>query len=316
MQSLIKNIIIAMLIGLMAILLDTYQTEIEGLFSYQINWQNIANGLRIYFLIFVLLKIIAGPLLSYTLSSYRSKYQLRKAIDIITLLALIGILIATIINSTASLIVSYGIVSAGIAIALQDTLKNLVGGITLQFKDIYKVGDRIETQGVTGDVIDIDLFYTTISESKHEDISDQNTGRNITIPNYSIVTDKLINYSQNGELLWDEFQIFLTFDSNWQKFIEECKGAIFDLTKDYIKFANENGIFVSHEYYVKDQDAKITNFISITDNWLEINFRYLVDLDDRRIINHRISLAVMRILKDNKDIKLAVRTQRVIMENN
>lgn len=315
MQNLIKNIVIAILIGILIIVLNTYQNQIQSLFNAKIDWDNLLLGLRLFFASYIILKIVISPILSYILKSYKSKYQMRKTIDIIILLLLIAMVISIFVNSTASLIVSYGAISAGIALAFQDTLKNLFGGLTLRIKHIYKVGDRVEINGFIGDIVDIDFFYTTITESEHKQHGEQYTGRNIMVPNQQIVSSEIINYSYNNELVWDEYKTSITLDSNWQLFVEEMKSEIYELTKEYIELANERGIFTSNEYYIKKQTTKISNYIDITDTGLEINFRYLVDIDDQRVISHRISLKVLKLIDSNKGIKLINRNTIHVNKN-
>jgi len=50
------------------------------------------------------------------------------------------------------------LIGAGVAIALQDFFKNLLGGIIIFVTGIYRVGDRIEISSKYGDVIDIGLL--------------------------------------------------------------------------------------------------------------------------------------------------------------
>ena len=55
---------------------------------------------------------------------------------------------------------------AGIAIALQDLFKNIAGVAILFLTGLYRVGDRIEINSKTGDVMEIGILYATILEIK------------------------------------------------------------------------------------------------------------------------------------------------------
>lgn len=81
------------------------------------------------------------------------------------------------VEYTQTLLVSYGLIAAGITIALQDFFKNFVGGIMIFTTGTYRVGDRVEINSKFGDVIDIGIFYTTLLELKEWVEAEQPTGR-------------------------------------------------------------------------------------------------------------------------------------------
>ena len=97
-----------------------------------------------------------------------------------------------------------GLVSAGLAIALKDPLVNLAGWVFVVWRKPFAVGDRIQIGDVAGDVIDLRIFQFTLMEIGNWAGGDQSTGRIIHIPNGSVFTDVLANYSQGFKYIWDE----------------------------------------------------------------------------------------------------------------
>ena len=57
-----------------------------------------------------------------------------------------------------------GLLSAGIAIALADVLKNIAGWVYVLSRRPFRVGDRIEIGSTKGDVVDIRLFRFSLME--------------------------------------------------------------------------------------------------------------------------------------------------------
>jgi small-conductance mechanosensitive channel len=55
----------------------------------------------------------------------------------------------------------------GIAITLQELFLSFAGSIYIFLVKVYSPGDRIEINGIKGDVIDIDSIYTTMMEISH-----------------------------------------------------------------------------------------------------------------------------------------------------
>ena len=82
------------------------------------------------------------------------------------------------------LIAGVSIVGAGVALATQGVLGNLVAGLTIIFSRPFKVGEYIQIAGVEGRVEDINLFDTTLS---HADRS------SVVVPNRKIVGEILHN---------------------------------------------------------------------------------------------------------------------------
>jgi small conductance mechanosensitive channel len=85
------------------------------------------------------------------------------------------------------LIAGLSVAGAGIALATQGVLSNLVAGLTIIFTKPYRVGEYIEIAGVQGLVQQISVFSTTLL---HADKS------RVVVPNRKIVGEILHNYGQ------------------------------------------------------------------------------------------------------------------------
>ena len=142
---------------------------------------------------------------------------------------LYGLLIfycATVIGVPQSAFISI-LASVGVAagMAMQGSLSNFAGGIMLLIFKPFTVGDFIESQGVSGSVEDINVFYTTlISLDK----------KRITIPNGQLTNTNIINYTALGIRRLD-----LTFGVSYESDIDKVK-------KVMLEAANSN------KYAVKD----------------------------------------------------------------
>ncbi len=85
------------------------------------------------------------------------------------------------------LIAGIGVAGAGIALAMQGVLSNLVAGLTIIFTRPFRVGEYISIAREEGEVAEIRLANTTLS---HADLS------RVVIPNRRIVGEILHNYGQ------------------------------------------------------------------------------------------------------------------------
>lgn len=89
------------------------------------------------------------------------------------------------------LIAGLGVAGAGVALAMQGVLGNLVAGLTIIFTRPFRVGEYVSMLGVEGRVESIDLFSTTLS---HADCS------TVVVPNRKIVGEILHNYGSIRQL--------------------------------------------------------------------------------------------------------------------
>ncbi len=106
----------------------------------------------------------------------------RIVLKILILVAIIGYVgIAT--ASISAVIASIGV---GISLAIQGTLGNFAGGVIIIVMRPFKLGDFITSNGESGTVEDIRLFYTTI-------IAPDN--KVIYIPNGSLANNVIVNVS-------------------------------------------------------------------------------------------------------------------------
>jgi len=89
------------------------------------------------------------------------------------------------------LIAGLGVAGAGIALAMQGVLGNVVAGLTIIFTQPFRIGDYISIAKEEGDVLEITLFNTTLG---HPDLS------KVVIPNRRIVGEILHNYGRIRQL--------------------------------------------------------------------------------------------------------------------
>jgi small conductance mechanosensitive channel len=89
------------------------------------------------------------------------------------------------------LIAGLGVAGAGVALAMQGVLGNLVAGLTIIFTKPFRVGEYVSMVGVEGRVEAIDLFTTVLS---HADMS------KVIVPNRKIVGEILHNYGKIRQL--------------------------------------------------------------------------------------------------------------------
>ncbi len=134
------------------------------------------------------------------------------AILAVTVIAIMGIPMASIVAAIAS---------AGVAIglAMQGSLSNLAGGIMILIFKPFKIDDYITAGDESGTVVDIGIFYTVLKTPDN---------RQIMIPNGKVMGDSVTNVS-----VYDTRRLDLSFGVAYGSDVEKVKAVLLDEAKKH-----------------------------------------------------------------------------------
>ena len=271
--------------------------------------QDTAIVLTVLYLFF---KIFLEDFVVARINNPKTRYSLNKGLSI-TYVAVLLLFIGGIwIENVQALLVAYGLVAAGVAISLQDFFKNLAGGIILLIFGIHKVGDRVEIDGKTGDIIDIGIMYTTLLEIQNWISGEQATGRLTIIHNGYILSHTTHNFTKDNMFIWDEITVPITYNSNWEKASQMLLEITNEETAGIQQAAEEEIEKLKHKYYLSDREAEPVVYLTITDNWIELKTRYVTMARDRRITANHISKSILQQIEATSDITIASETIQLV----
>ncbi len=108
---------------------------------------------------------------------------------------------------TKALIASLGVLGLVAGLAVQDTLKDFIAGITIIVEDQYEIGDWVKINNFKGEVISLGMKTTRLRAY---------TGEVMILPNHLI--QEVINYSQSSSLALVDISI--SYESDVDKAIE------------------------------------------------------------------------------------------------
>jgi small conductance mechanosensitive channel len=112
------------------------------------------------------------------------------------------------------LLAGLGVAGAGLALATQGVLSNIVAGLSIIFSKPFRVGEYIEIAGVEGTVDTISLFSTTLL---HVDRS------RVVVPNRKIVGEILHNYGRIRQL---EVSVGVAYDADLRVALELIRDVL------------------------------------------------------------------------------------------
>ncbi|MGB9939430.1 mechanosensitive ion channel family protein [Methanosarcina sp.] len=245
---------------------------------------------------------LAGNFIQKKVMTARDRYTLRKTISIVVTVLASASFFAIWVERTSTLIIAYGILSAGIAIALQDLLKGIAGGILIITSNPFNAGDRIQIGDNIGDVLDIGNFSTKLMEIKEWGNSDQYTGRIIQLPNSFVLSQPIKNYTRDFSFIWDEIRIMLIYGSDWKKAQEIILKVADPIVKEFEPRAKEELLNMEGKYFLATYDVQTGIYTSISENWIELRFRYVVEPRKRRAVNNLLTSKLLEAFEKEEDI--------------
>lgn len=252
------------------------------------------------FLIFGILKAIMKEVYAHLPVSDKKKFFRNRKIKII--LTIISFILVILLwgEKIKGIITIVSFISAGIAIAIREMIFNFFAGIYISVKKPFELEDRIEVDGLKGDVINIHTLGFEILEVGERIECEQSTGRIIHIPNSFIFTKPLKNYTKAFKYIWDEIKIDVTLDSD----IEVTKAVLYDILENNEKLKEipkkmENAVDEAIlEYRIYYNYLEPIIYTRIVDSHIELYLRYLIHPKKVRTVQDEIYL---RILEEYKD---------------
>jgi len=198
----------------------------------------------------------------------------------------------------------FGLLGAGLAVALKEPLLSIAGRLSIWLGHLYRVGDRIEFQGMGGDVINIGIFYTRMLEIGNWIHGDQATGRIVQFPNSAVYQNSVYNYTQNFSFIWDELTLPVTYASD----VSAATGILVqtgqEYTRDFLSSAQGELDKLRSEAVVPDLNLEPTVFTRVTSNYVELTMRYLVEPRKRRQASSWLYQRIFEKVRDKENISI------------
>ena len=166
------------------------------------------------------------------------------------------------------LVAGLGVAGAGMALALQGVLGNVAAGLTIIFTQPFHVGDYISIADEEGEVLDINLFSTTLG---HTDRS------KVIIPNRKIVGEILHNCGQIRRLA---VTVGIAYGSD----VDVALRLIHDI--------------LSSNPRILQTPAPVVGVAKLADSSVSLNINPWVAVPDFEAATSEVNKAVLKIFRD------------------
>ncbi|MBA3459000.1 MAG: mechanosensitive ion channel [Deltaproteobacteria bacterium] len=216
----------------------------------------------------------------------RARFWVRQVISLVSTLVIVVGLVSLWFDDPTRLTTALGLITAGLAFALQKVVTAVAGYIVIMRGKTFGVGDRIVMGGVRGDVIDLDFTQTTIMEMGQPPPvqnaepamwvqSRQYTGRMVTVSNARVFDEPVFNYTREFAFIWEEIVIPIGYTADR----ERVEGLLMNVAQRHTATIQDMGeearAELARRYLGQTIDVSPRVYYRLTDNWLELTVRFI-----------------------------------------
>ncbi|PYX51590.1 MAG: hypothetical protein DMG76_31580 [Acidobacteria bacterium] len=169
-----------------------------------------------------------------------------------------------------------GLAGAGLTVALKDFIVAFFGWFVLMGRNGIRVGDWVEINGVSGEVVEVGLLRTVLLETGNWTDSGHPTGRRVAFVNGFAIEGHFFNFSTSGQWMWDELQVEIPAAQDPYPIIDGIQKLVEKETAANSKIAQQEWQHTTTRYKVQALSAVPGINVRPTGGGIEVNVRYPV----------------------------------------
>jgi small-conductance mechanosensitive channel len=301
-------------LGKQAILLDSYRANLDRWqqaveTDYQTELKTLAVRLIILglvlFVVIALAELWRKVIFAYVHDA-RRRYQflvMRRIILWIAIAIAIAFALASQIGSLATFV---GLLTAGIAVALQNVILAIAGYFFLIGKYGVRVGDRVQIASVTGIVVDIGLVRLHLMELSSPETGRQPTGRVVVFSNAVVFQAGASFYKQipGTNFTWHEVRLTLAPDTDYHAAEQRMLHAVESV---YEKYRDR----MEHQHRVMQESLSVEVALPrphlrlhLTNTGLEVVIRFPTELENSSEMDDAVARELLRAIEEAPRLRL------------
>jgi len=189
-----------------------------------------------------------------------------------------------------------GLAGAGLTIALQDFIIAFLGWFVLMGRSGMRLGDWVEIDGVTGEVVELSVFHTMLLETGNWADAGLPTGRRVTFTNSFAVQGHYFNFSTSGQWMWDELKIVLPGGQDPYPLVTAIQKKVTEATAEIVRQAEEEWKSASKSRDINSLSAVPTISVKPVVGGTEIDVRYITSARQRSQMRAKLNQAAVDLL--------------------
>jgi small-conductance mechanosensitive channel len=189
-----------------------------------------------------------------------------------------------------------GLAGAGLTVALKDFIVGFLGWFVLMGKNGVRLGDWVEINGVTGEVVELGMFHTVLLETGNWTDSGHPTGRRVTFTNSYAIEGHYFNFSTSGQWMWDELQVVLPTGQDPNPIIAAIQKKVAEATTETAKQAEQEWKSAASSRQMTALSAAPAINVRPVIGGIEIAVRYITRANERYQLRAKLYAAAVELL--------------------
>jgi small-conductance mechanosensitive channel len=208
----------------------------------------------------------------------------------------LGLILLVIFGPPNQLGTFLGLAGAGLTVALKDFIVSFVGWFVLMGRNGIRLGDWVEINGVTGEVVELGMFHTVLLETGNWTDSGHPTGRRVTFTNSFAIEGHYFNFSTSGQWLWDELTLVLGSSQNPYPIVEAIQKTVLEATAESAGQAEKEWQHAARSRDMSALSAAPAINVKPVSGGVEIAVRYITRANERYQLRSKLYQAAMNLI--------------------
>jgi len=181
-------------------------------------------------------------------------------------------------------------------VALKDFIVGFIGWFVLMGKNGIRLGDWVEINGVTGEVVQIGPFHTVLLETGNWTDSGHPTGRRVTFTNGYAIEGHFFNFSTSGQWLWDELRVVLPAGQDSYPLIDAIHRKVSEVTRESAQIAEREWRDAGNSRELSGFSAEPAISVKPVVGGIEVSVRYITRATERYKLRSQLNQAAVELL--------------------
>ena len=221
---------------------------------------------------------------------------LRSVVGVALQIVAVAVILLMLVGLPGQLGAMLGLVGAGLTVALKDFIVAFLGWFVLMGRNGMRLGDWVEINGVSGEVVELNMFHTVLLETGNWTDAGHPTGRRVTFTNSFAISGHYFNFSTSGQWLWDELSVVVPYDRDPHAIAEAIQKEVTAATAKDASQAEEEWRRASRGQRGVGFTAQPGIAVRPAAGGVEIAVRYVTRASERLALRARLYQSAVQLL--------------------
>jgi small-conductance mechanosensitive channel len=226
----------------------------------------------------------------------RQLQTLRSVVGVSLQIVGVVVILLVLVGMPGQLGTLLGIIGAGLTVALKDFIVAFIGWFVLMGRNGMRIGDWVEINGVSGEVIELNMFHTVLLETGNWTDAGHPTGRRVTFTNSFAISGHYFNFSTSGQWLWDELSVLVPYERDPHAIADAIQKQVTEATADDSRQAEQEWKRASRGQRGVGFTAQPAVAVRPAAGGVEVAVRYVTRASERLALRGRLYQTAVQML--------------------